>query len=141
MTTDDAARRWIRIIGWGFVVLGALSALHTLLEWMNHAPNTIIMNASFLLYALVGYGLLKQHIVARMGALLLAAVVAIGVPIAAVVMIADLASVDVTLFGRAVTPSPVGKGVLVVGATAVTAAVAGGMVYVLTRERVAQQFG
>ncbi len=139
--TTDTAQRWLRIIGWGFVVLGALSALHTLLEWMNHAPNPIIINASFLLYALVGYGLLNQHTMARMGALLLAAVVAIGMPIAAVVMIADLANVDVTLFGRAMTLSPVVKGVLVVGASAVTTAVAGGVVYVLTRERVAQQFG
>jgi hypothetical protein len=141
MTTDDAARRWIRIIGWGFVVLGALSALHTLLEWMNHAPNTLIINASFLLYALVGYGLLKQHTMARMGALLLAAVVAIGIPIAAVVMIANLANVDVTLFGRAMTPSPVVKGILLTGVSATLTAIAGGVVYVLTRERVARQFG
>lgn len=89
MTTDDAARRWIRIIGWGFVVLGVLSALHTLLEWMNSSPNTIIMNASFLLYALIGYGLLNQHTMARMGALLLAAVVAIGMPIAGVAMVSE----------------------------------------------------
>ena len=140
MKTDDAAQRWLRIIGWGFVVLGALGALNVLTDWVSRPPNTIIVNISFLVWIAVGYGLLQRYAAARVGAMLLAGIASIGAPIAGAVMLSDLANVDVVLFGTAVTLSPAVKGILLVGGIAAITAIAGGAAYVLSRPRVARQF-
>ena len=140
MKTDDTAQYWLRIIGWGFVVLGVLSALDLLVDWISRPPNTLIVNVSFLVWIAVGYGLLKRYAAARVGAMLLAGIASIGAPIAGAVMLSDLANVDVVLLGMAVTLSPAVKGVLLVGGIAAITAIAGGAAYVLSRPRVAQQF-
>lgn len=140
MQSDTTARQWLRIIGWGFVAVGVLAALNTVASWMMAAPNTLIVDVSSLVWAGIGYGLLKQYSLARTGAVLLAAVTGVAALIAGGVMFADLSAVNVVLFGTSVALSPLAKGLLVGSAVACIIAMAGGVAYVLSRPRVTEQF-